>query len=285
MHDDDNRPWLKLHNVAPWRVRLAQIVDGRRAQAIVTSAIVLNAVVLGLQTYGAVNSAAGVWLEAADLACLALFVVEIGLRLVAYGGRFWRNGWNLFDTLVVAVALAPGTGGLAVLRSLRVLRVLRLLTVLPQLRRVVAAFFRAVPGLAGVLAVMTVFFYTAGVLATNLFAATHPQWFGTLGKSLFTLFQIMTLESWSMGIVRPVMEAHPQAWAFFVPFIVIATFTILNLFIGIIVSTMQELGTAGFDRPSGDGPEVISTLERLEGEIRQLRTSLASAADRPGGAD
>jgi len=154
MHDDDNRPWLKLHNVAPWRVRLAQIVDGRRAQAIVTSAIVLNAVVLGLQTYGAVNSAAGVWLEAADLACLALFVVEIGLRLVAYGGRFWRNGWNLFDTLVVAVALAPGTGGLAVLRSLRVLRVLRLLTVLPQLRRVVAAFFRAVPGLAGVLAVL-----------------------------------------------------------------------------------------------------------------------------------
>jgi voltage-gated sodium channel len=115
---------------------------------------------------------------------------------------------------------------------------------------------------------------TAGLLATNLFGSTHPQWFGTLGKSLYTRFQIMTLESWSMGIVRPVMQLHPWAWAFFVPFIVLATFTILNLFIGIIVSTMQELGTAQFEQ--GPAPDLAQALERVEGEIRELRRAVGA---------
>jgi voltage-gated sodium channel len=274
MNDDESKPWIRLEHAAPWRIRLAKMVDGPRAQMAVTAVIVLNAVVLGLQTHPSLREAHRAWLHGVDLACLAVFVTELGMRLVAYGWRFWRSGWNVFDLLVVGVALVPGTGGLAVLRSLRVLRVLRLLTVLPQLRRVVAAFFRAIPGLAGVVAVMSVFFYTAGVLATTLFGGTHPQWFGTLGKSLYTLFQIMTLESWSMGIVRPVMESHPWGWAFFLPFIVIATFTILNLFIGIIVSTMQELGTAGFQNRPVAMPEVVATLERLETELRSLRSQL-----------
>jgi voltage-gated sodium channel len=91
---------------------------------------------------------------------------------------------------------------------------------------------------------MGIFFYVTAVMATGFFSETHPEWFGHLGLSLYTLFQVMTLESWSMGIVRPLMESHPWAWLFFVPFIVFATFTILNLFIGIIVSTMQEIGPA-----------------------------------------
>lgn len=112
---------------------------------------------------------------------------------------------------------------------------------------------------------MAIFFYTAAVLATSLFGATHPQWFGGLGPSLYTLFQVLTLESWSMGIVRPVMESHPWAWAFFVPFIVVATFTILNLFIGIIVSTMQELAIV--PDPNETKDEIMLGAERPDGDI------------------
>jgi voltage-gated sodium channel len=170
-----------------------------------------------------------------------------------------------------------------VLRSLRVLRVLRLLTVIPSLRKVVAAFLHSIPGLAGVVAVMAIFFYTAGVLATRLFGAAYPDWFGSLGKSLYTLFQVMTLESWSMGIVRPVMETHPWAWAFFVPFIVIATFTILNLFIGIIVSTMQELSLMPEVQPVNT--ELEDLLERMEADLKILRSSVEKlrGGDHPPG--
>jgi voltage-gated sodium channel len=237
-------------------------------QSWITSVILLNAVVLGLETNAALMAQFGPLLIAVDRLCLLVFLVEIAIKLFAYRGGFWRSGWNIFDVLVVGVALIPGAGPWAVLRSLRVLRVLRLLTVVPALRKVVAAFLHSIPGLGGVVAVMAIFFYTCGVLATRLFGATHPEWFGTLGRSLYSLFQIMTLESWSMGIVRPVMEQHPWAWAFFVPFIVIATFTILNLFIGIIVSTMQELAIT--PDPGAVNPEIRALLQRIDGDLKQL---------------
>ena len=143
---------------------------------------------------------------------------------------------------------------------------------LAELRKVVAAFLHSIPGLGGVMAVMLIFFYTASVLATNLFGASHPEWFGSLGRSLYTLFQVMTLESWSMGIVRPVMESHPWAWTFFIPFIMVATFTILNLFIGIIVSTMQELSIT--PEPGHAQEQLLDAVDRMEGELRRLRSAL-----------
>jgi voltage-gated sodium channel len=136
------------------------------------------------------------------------------------------------------------------------------------------------------MAIMAIFFYTAGVLATKLFGANFPDWFGSLGRSLYSLFQIMTLESWSMGIVRPVMEVFPWAWAFFVPFIIIATFTILNLFIGIIVSTMQELAMKGekaapTETESAPDPESASTiLRRMENDLAILRARLDEETER-----
>ncbi len=273
----------QLPHAAPWRLRVAEFVEAPPAQSFIVGVILLNSAVLGLETNAEVmNSAWGGVLVIIDRLCLAIFVVELALKLAVYRGLFWKSGWNWFDLAVVAVALAPGAGPWAVLRALRVLRVLRLLTVIPQLRRVVAAFLHAIPGLTGVIAVMTIFFYTAGVLATKLFGGAHPQWFGGLGESLYTLFQIMTLESWSMGIVRPVMETHPWAWAFFVPFIVIATFTILNLFIGIIVSTMQELAAADVvaeaaaSASSADAkPEdPKAVLARIEADLAELRRQL-----------
>ena len=258
--------------ISQGRLRLAAWVDSARVQHAVVAVILLNAVILGLETSPAIMAGWGTALVLLDKLCLAVFLIEIALKLAAYRGRFWRNGWNVFDFLVVAIALAPGAGPWAVLRSLRVLRVLRLLTVVPSLRKVVAAFLHSIPGLTGVVAVMAIFFYTAGVLATRLFGESYPEWFGSLGKSLYTLFQVMTLESWSMGIVRPVMESHPWAWAFFVPFIIVATFTILNLFIGIIVSTMQELSMMPEHHPAG--PELGELLERMESDLKVLRSSI-----------
>jgi voltage-gated sodium channel len=252
-----------------WRKRWGAWIESPPVQHAIVGVILANAVILGLETDRGLMAEWGLWLKIADKLCLAVFLVELAVKLLAFRGLFWRSGWNVFDFLVVMIALAPGTGVWAVLRSLRVLRVLRLLTVVPQLRKVVAAFLHSIPGLSGVMAVMAVFFFTAGVLATNLFGQNFPDWFGTLGRSLYTLFQIMTLESWSMGIVRPVMETYPWAWAFFVPFIVIATFTILNLFIGIIVSTMQELST--LPDPGLPRHDLAETLGRIESEIQSLR--------------
>lgn len=273
MSEEDLLRLLGQRGVAAWRVALARWVESSRVQWVVIGVILLNAVVLGLETDVGLVASHGALLQVIDKACLAVFVAELVVKQIAYKRFFWLSGWNVFDFLVVAVAFIPGNGAWSVLRSLRVLRVLRLLTVVPQLRRVVAAFIHAIPGLFGVVMVMAIFFYTAGVLATTLFGDSHPQWFGSLGASLYSLFQIMTLESWSMGIVRPVMEAHPWAWAFFIPFIVIATFTILNLFIGIIVSTMQELGTADL-AVTPEAKNIRQSLDRIESQVRDLKASI-----------
>ena len=273
MKEPDLQELMQSREAAPWRRKWARFIESKPVQRFIVAVIVLNAIIMGMETDADLMHRMGVWLISLDKLCLMIFVVELSIKLAAYRSLFWRNGWNIFDFLVVAVALIPGAGIWAVLRSLRVLRVLRLLTIIPSLRKVVAAFLHSIPGLSGVIMVMCIFFYTGAILATNLFGSSHPEWFGSLGQSLFSLFQIMTLESWSMGIARPVMEVHPYAWAFFVPFIVIATFTILNLFIGIIVSTMQELSIPA---PSAEPAErdAEATLDAMEAQIRKLREQL-----------
>jgi len=264
---------LERNDVSGKRIRMAKWVESKKIQGFVIAVILLNALILGLETSKAVMESFGTVLLLLDKLCLGVFLVELVVKMFAYRAHFWRSGWNVFDFIVVAIAVVPGAGVWAVLRSLRVLRVLRLLTAIPSLKKVVAAFIHSIPGLSAVMAVMAIFFYTMGVLATRLFGDTHPEWFGTLGASLYTLFQVMTLESWSMGIVRPVMETHPWAYAFFVPFIIIATFTILNLFIGIIVSTMQELSLAPEITAHTD-PEVIDLLERIDTDLKSLRSQI-----------
>jgi len=202
--------------------------------------ILFNAVLLGLETSEAAMEEAGGLIRFLDLLCLAIFVAEIAAKIVARGGRFFASGWNLFDFTIVAVALVPGAQTMSVLRALRVLRLLRVVSVAPRLRRVVEGFVTALPGMGSVFLLMGMVFYIGAVMATKLFAASFPEWFGTLGLSAYTLFQIMTLESWSMGIVRPVMEVYPTAWLFFVPFIMVTTFVVVNLLVGLIVNSMQE---------------------------------------------
>ena len=274
MSESDLDDLLKQNNISPLRVKLARWIESRPVQLGIIALIISTSVILGLETNAGVMAKFGSLLIRIDQLCLAVFCLELLAKIFCHRFRFWKSGWNIFDFLVVAVALLPGAGVWAVLRTLRILRVLRLLTVVPSLRKVVAAFIHSIPGLSGVMAVMAIFFYATAVLATGLFGQSHPEWFGSLGASLYTLFQVMTLESWSMGIVRPVMESHPWAWLFFVPFIIIATFTILNLFIGIIVSTMQELSMTP-EIPTSSDPEIIDLLERIDNDLRALKTQIS----------
>ncbi|MCY4220815.1 MAG: ion transporter [Thiotrichales bacterium] len=268
------------HPPPTFRRRLAAIADDARFQRAIIVLIVVNAITLGLETSPAVMASAGPVLIAVDHMVLGIFVVELVIRIGASGWRFFRDPWGIFDFIVVALALVPSTGNFSVLRALRVLRVLRLISAVPQMRRVVGGLLAALPGLGSVVAVLSLMFYVAGVMATKLFGSDFPQWFGTLGESLYSLFQIMTLESWSMGIVRPVMEVYPYAWAFFVPFILIATFTMLNLFIAVVVNAMQSYHDAEAKHAEASHTEHAELLA----EVRALRADLqALKAERSDG--
>lgn len=218
---------------------IANWVESQKFQYFITLLIIINAVILGLQTSPDISHKIGTYLKWIDGIILAIFVVELILRIYAHGIKFFKDPWGIFDFVVVGIALVPASDSFSVLRAFRVLRVLRLISISKSMRTVISALLESLPGMASIVMLLVIIFYVAAVMATTLFSATFPQWFGTIGYSLYSLFQIMTLESWSMGIVRPVMEQHPMAWAFFVPFILIATFTMLNLFIAVVVNAMQ----------------------------------------------
>jgi voltage-gated sodium channel len=222
------------------RQRLRQRIETHTFRYSIMAVILLNAILLGLETMPAVMAVAGPLIMALDTLCLAIFVVEILAKLFVYRMAFFRAGWNLFDFVIVGISLVPGSQALSVLRALRVLRLLRIVSVAPSLRRVVEGLITALPGMGSVFVLMGLIFYIGSVMATTLFGPSFPEWFGTLPKAAYSLFQIMTLESWSMGIVRPVMDLYPYAWAFFIPFIMVTTFAVVNLLVGLIVNSMQE---------------------------------------------
>ncbi len=252
------------------REKLDVWLDQRWVTNLVIGVIIFNAVLLGMETSPKLMSVAGGLIIALDKACLAFFVVEIFLKLVARGKRFFHSGWNIFDVLIVGAALVPGSQTMSVLRALRILRVLRVISVAPSLRRVVEGFVTALPGMGSVFLLMAIIFYIGSVIATKLFAASFPQWFGSLPQSGYTLFQVMTLESWSMGIVRPVMEVYPYAWAFFVPFIMVTTFAVVNLLVGLIVNSMQDAHQqeAG-EQTDAYRDEVLTRLVAIEEKLNQ----------------
>ena len=254
---------------------LRALLASRRTEQAITVLIVLNAIILGLETSDTVMASWGGWLLWADRILLTVFVIEIAARLVAHRLAFFRDPWSLFDFVVVGVALVPATGAFSVLRALRVLRVLRLITVAPSLKRVVSALISALPGMGAIVMLLALVFYVSAVMATMLFGESFPQWFGSLGASAYSLFQIMTLESWSMGIVRPVMEVYPYAWAFFVPFILATAFTMLNLFIGVVVSAMQEEHDVLL---KAEHEEVEAHLRQAAAEREQARVESSAEA-------
>jgi voltage-gated sodium channel len=266
------------------RERLRAFLEQKWVTRLVLAVILANALVLGAETM--VTGAALEILKVIDHTMLGFFVLELLLRIVAHGRRFFRDPWNLFDLAVVGVAMVPDGGSLSALRALRVLRVLRVITVVPSLRRVVDGLLRAVPGMGAVGALLVLVMYVSAVIATGLFDHAAPEYFGSLWTSLFTLFQAMTGEAWP-EVARAVMEVHPWAWIFFVVYILVVGFAVLNLFIAVIVNGMEEIS----EEERRDDEQKDERLDHLAeqnreilAELRSLRARLDEDEDEDDGA-
>ncbi len=267
------------------RTWLKAFIEADLTRNLIIGLIVINAVVIGLETSPSAMERAGPLLTAIDLFALSVFIVEIAIKLFVYRWSFFRDPWNVFDFVIVGTALLPSGTGFSVLRALRILRALRLVSAVPKMRQVVQALLSAVPAMGSVIGLLGLMFYIAAVMATKLFGEGFDEWFGSIGRSLYSLFQIMTLESWSMGIVRPVMEVYPQAWIFFVPFILITSFAVLNLFIAIIVNAMHEAADEEEDEKDKALKLLISEVGTLRSEIGALRAELNAEGPNDGSAD
>jgi voltage-gated sodium channel len=268
------------------RNRLTTFLDAPPFQTAIIVLILFNALIFGLEAVPAVVERIGPVLLVLDHAILWIFVVEIVVRLVVFGpGRFFRDAWSVFDFIVIGIALLPSGGSLSALRALRVLRVLRLVSMMPSLRAVVDALLRALPAMGSVAALLLLVLYVGAVIATKLFGADYPQHFGDLGASLLTMFQILTLEGWP-DIMRNVLSTHPFAWLFFVPFVLIATFAILNLVVAVIVDSMQSGVLAAV---ADEDKQRDSQLHAFEGDVaaslRRIEKELAALRGRAGGKD
>jgi voltage-gated sodium channel len=255
---------------------LSTVVNDPRTERVIMSLIVINAIILGLETNKTIMASHGWLLEILDHIILAVFVVEIAARVIVHRVAFFRDPWSVFDFVVIGIALVPATETFSVLRSLRVLRVLRLITGVPTLRRVVAGLLAALPGMGSIVFLIGLIYYVFAIMATKLFGDDNPNLFGTLGDSLFTLFTVMTLEGWTNDVARPVMQNHPYAWVFFVVYIVITTFMVLNLFIGVVVNAMQEEASkADAEELEAEREIIHEQAAPILAEIRSLRTEVA----------
>jgi voltage-gated sodium channel len=258
------------------RERARGLVERQEFQRAIIVVIVVNAVTLGLETSPRMIAEFGTFLHLADRAALTVFVVELLLRGYALGWRFFRDPWNVFDLLVVGISLVPTAGPLAVLRTLRVLRVLRLVSVVPSMRRVVAGLLSAVPGMASVAALLALVIFVAGVMATKLFGDIAPDFFGNLGTTLFTLFQTLTGEGWP-DIARTVMAEAPLAWIFFVVYILVSSFAVLNLFIAVVVRGMEDQVTLDLAEKEDENAAAQARSDRMIlDEVRALRAEIAA---------
>jgi voltage-gated sodium channel len=294
-----------------WRERIRTLVEGRRFQQAIIGVIIINAGTLGLETSVHMRAEFGDALHVIDQVALGIFVAELLAKLYAYRWRFFRDPWNCFDFVIIGISLLPTSGGLSVLRSLRILRALRLVSAIPSMRRVVAALLGAVPGMASIFSLLALILYVAGVMATKLFGHTS-DYFKNLPTTLFTLFQVTTGEAWP-DVARDVMEEQPAAWLFFVIYILTSSFVVLNLFIAVVVSAMeeyeddvqeerqerqeqqkrrerQERGEPRQDEPAADrlpeangqGERAEASNEALLAELRALRDEVRSLREAQG---
>lgn len=250
---------------------IKNLVDNKKFQNFIMGIIVLNGITMGFETSREFAREYHTFFEFFNMLVVSIFTIEIALRIYVYKTSFFKDPWSLFDFTIVAISLVPASAGFEIFRVLRVLRLFRLITVVPQMKKIVVALLSVIPGIASIAGLLTLFFYIFAIMSTQLFGEKFPEWFGTLGESFYTLFQIMTLESWSMGIVRPVMEVYPLAWVFFVPFIFLSTFIIVNLIIAIVVDAMNEMNA---NEEEHIIEEVHSSEDATKLEIEMLRNDI-----------
>jgi voltage-gated sodium channel len=269
---------------APPAFALRRLLEDVRFQTFIIGVIVINAITLGFETDAGIVDTYGHLLHWFDRVALVIFTIEIVLKLIAYRLGFFRDPWNVFDFIIVGVALVPASGAFSVLRAMRILRALRLVSMVKSMRRVVAALLSALPGMGSIITLLSLVLYVSAVMGTKLFAEVSPEYFGSLGKTLFTLFQVMTMEGWA-DIARDIMVAKPWAWLFFLIFIMVSTFTVLNLFIAVVVNAMQENVAADIKaEQEAEAAEAHDERTTMLRELRDLRAAVDRLAQqhRPG---
>lgn len=251
-----------------------KIVYSKYVQSFVTACIVLNSLQLGLDTIKWWNERMSKFSDLTDNIFIWIFAAEVFLKLLSDKHRFFLSGWNIFDFLVVAISFVPGNGAFSILRAFRIFRTFRLLNKFQRLRLITESLIRSIPSIGWICFLLSIWFYICSVITTNLFRDRFPDWFGSIPRSMYSLFQIMTLESWSMGIVRPVMREYPYAWLVFVPFIVFATYTVMNLFIGILVSAISDVQAASRDQAEAERSEASAADAQILAELKSLRAEI-----------
>ena len=243
-------------------------LEGRVFNHFIMVVIIINSIALAAETLPVISAPMMQALIIIDLVCISIFVIEALMKLLVYRQNYFRSGWNVFDFIIVVIALLPFSHFMSVLRALRILRAFKLVAHVPALKRVLDALAISIPGIISTASLLILVFFVFGVVGVKLFGATFPQWFGHLGRSMFSLFQVMTLESWSMGIVRPIKAVYPYAWLFFIPFILISSFILLNFLIGIVVDAIAHL------KHSQDKLEQQSKLQGIEDKLDHIEILL-----------
>jgi len=268
-----------------------RITESRPFEPIIIGVILLSGIVVGIETSPALLAAWAGPLHLLDKLILAVFVVEAVLKLGARWPRPWqyfRDGWNLFDFTVVVLSLVPAAGQFALAaRLLRVLRVLRLLSAVPQLRLIVTTLVKSVPRMGNVVVLLALIFYIYAVIGIHLFRDADPARWPDIGTALLTLFQVVTLEGWT-DVMAQASTRHPWAWIYFLSFVIIGTFVAMNLFIAVILDSLEESRAAIIGKDAAEGTavqaaaELDADLQILQQDLRHARQALERLEQRLG---
>lgn len=265
------------------RERIAAFLESPFGRRGVMFLILLNAVLVGVNTYAEPDTSLDLILGKVDQVILILFTIELFARMIASptAKAYVSDPWNVFDFIVVGACYLPGLGALmSVARTLRVLRTLRAIAVFPTLRRLVGALLKSLPGMGHVAFLLAILLYVYAVVGTSAFGKDVPEYFGTLHRTALTLFQVVTLEGWN-ELLFAVLEKFSWGWIYFVSFIFLGTFTLFNLFVGVIVSNLEEV-TSDQKEAEDDAREESQTakLDTLLVEVRALRQKVEELSAR-----
>jgi voltage-gated sodium channel len=269
--------------------RCRRIADSPRFQSFIMGVIVANAVTLGLGTYDFSSGVDSLLLTLDDV-FLGIFVVELAIRIAAFGRRpqdFFRDGWNVFDFVVIGLAFLPGLRENAtLLRLARLLRVVRLVTVMPDLRILVRAMARSIPPITSLALLTVLLIYIYGMVGWILFHTEDPEQWGNIGEAMLSLFQILTLENWPQYLEAG-QAIYPASWIFFVSYVLLASFLVINILIAIIINSVEEVHEAERAELDAELAESDGSIADRLGEIRhaldKLETQLAEGGgDLPG---
>ena len=252
---------------------LEEALHWKHTQKIITFVIILNAAVLGILTDRTLSAEEVLFLEAVDKACLVIFTVELIAKLLVYRRSFWSEGWNIFDFVIVLSSIVFISSSISVIRAFRIFRLLKALAEFPELQILVSSMLKAIPSMTWALLLLFIVFYIFAVFGSTMYGDAFPELFGDIGGSMFTLFQVMTFESWATAVARPIMATYSYAWVYFLVFILLTAVTLLNVMVGIVVEAVSSIAEAVKQEQAAAAGETAlpedSSDEEREAKIRK----------------